>query len=140
MKRRRIHYIALLAMTLAPAALTAQYEVTSHTVDCGGGQSVGGSFELEGAIGQHDAGPAEGMTGGGYALAGGFWGPSTVNCACLGDMNGDGARNASDIQQFVDCILNGGACSCADVNGISGIGEDDIPAFVASLLAGDACP
>jgi len=55
-------------------------------------------------------------------------------------MNGDGARNASDIQQFVDCILNGGACSCADVNGISGIGEDDIPAFVASLLAGDACP
>lgn len=52
----------------------------------------------------------------------------------------DGARNGSDIQQFVDCVVSGGSCTCADVNGVNGIGLDDVPAFVADLLVNSGCP
>ena len=130
----------VLLLSITPTLLLAQYEITSHTIDGGGGFSAGGSFELEGTIGQHDAGPNDGMTGGGFALVGGFWAGAVPACGCLGDMNGDGARNGSDIQQFVDCVVSGGSCTCADVNGVNGIGLDDVPAFVADLLVNGGCP
>lgn len=43
------------------------------TVDGGGGRSTGGSYALAGTLGQHDAGPAGGMSGGEFRLYGGFW-------------------------------------------------------------------
>jgi hypothetical protein len=59
-----------------------QFDLSWYTIESGGGRATGGKFELEGTIGQHDAGTT--MTGGSFALSGGFWvgmnnpGPFTV--------------------------------------------------------------
>jgi hypothetical protein len=131
----------LLIASIAPA----QYQIDWYTIDGGGamnssnGQPNG--LELSGTIGQHDASsPAVPMTGGAFELVGGFWPVAALTCACLGDMNADGAKDGRDIQQFVDCVLNGGACACADVNGAGGVTPADVPVFVSALLAGEACP
>ncbi len=60
--------------------------------------------------------------------------------ACLGDMNSDGDRNGADIAAFVGCVIQGGACVCADVNGMNGVTLADVTVFVSDLLAGTACP
>ena len=63
-----------LALTLAAVAMStpvaAQLEVSSSTVDGGGGTSTGGSFEVSGTVGQFDAGV---LFGGTFDLEGGFW-------------------------------------------------------------------
>jgi hypothetical protein len=61
-------------------------------------------------------------------------------CSCLGDMNGDDLKDGADLQQFVNCVILGGSCACADVDGANGITLDDVPAFVADLLDGSLCP
>jgi hypothetical protein len=54
------------------ALAEAGYTLDWWTVDGGGGaNSTGGPYALAGSIGQPDAGEA---SGGGYTLAGGFWG------------------------------------------------------------------
>ncbi len=50
--------------------LKSYFSLDWWTVDGGGGTSSGGGFVLAGTIGQPDAGR---MTGGDYALEGGFW-------------------------------------------------------------------
>ncbi len=47
------------------------YDLTWNTIDNGGGQSTGGSYALNGTIGQADASV---LSGGGYILSGGYWG------------------------------------------------------------------
>jgi hypothetical protein len=47
------------------------YDLSWWTVDGGGGASSGGDFSLSGTIGQPDTGVP--MSGGEYALTGGFW-------------------------------------------------------------------
>ena len=57
---------------LFPVFAQAQsYNIDWFTVDGGGGVSSGGTFSLSGTIGQPDAGR---LTGGSFALEGGFWG------------------------------------------------------------------
>ncbi len=130
----------LLTFALTSVALADDFEIDWHTIDGGGGYSAGGDFDLEGTIGQHDAGPSAGpMTGGDFALTGGFWPVANV-CPCLGDMNGDGVKDGLDIQQFADCIIAGGSCSCADVDAMGGVSIDDVTAFVNGLLADNDCP
>ena len=71
----------LLALLLAlPAVAWADFELTWFTVDGGGGQSLGGIFEIEGTLGQCDASPAVGMSGGDYTLFGGYWAPMADTC------------------------------------------------------------
>jgi len=85
MKRNQLLAAAALfglASTALGAAMLSgggQYDLSWHTIDGGGGYAAGGSFELEGTIGQHDAGPV--MSGGAFALAGGFWGGGPVEGA-----------------------------------------------------------
>lgn len=55
----------------ANEATAQQFSIPWYTIDSGGGYASGGNFELEGTIGQHDAGPT--MTGGQFAVTGGFW-------------------------------------------------------------------
>lgn len=52
-----------------------QFTIPFFTIDGGGGYTSNGSFELEGTIGQFDAGAI--MSGGGFQVTGGFWAPST---------------------------------------------------------------
>lgn len=66
----------LLALLLGAVVANAQtgdgYDLSWSTIDGGGATfSEGGGYTLGGTIGQPDAG---GMSDGGYALSGGFWG------------------------------------------------------------------
>jgi hypothetical protein len=67
--------LILLALTLtvsmALAQWSASYDLLWWTVDGGGGTTGGSGYTLSGTAGQSDAGV---LTGGGYTLAGGFWG------------------------------------------------------------------
>jgi hypothetical protein len=68
----KLSSLLLLALAL-PAQ--AQYQITSWTIDAGGGQSTGSVYAVTGTIGQPDAGV---HTGGSYRLIGGFWSLATV--------------------------------------------------------------
>jgi hypothetical protein len=46
------------------------YAINWSTIDGGGGPSAGGSFSLNGTVGQPDAGA---RSGGAFTLSGGFW-------------------------------------------------------------------
>ena len=118
-----------------------QFEINWHTVDGGGATmvSTGGGFDVAGTIGQPDAQPAPLMAGGSFELTGGFWPVANV-CYCLADMNGDGKRNGADVQKFVQCVVAGGNCSCADVDAAGGVTMSDVPVFVSDLLGGQVCP
>ena len=64
--------LLLLFGLLIPSISPAQsYAIDWYKVSGGGGASTGGVYQVSGTIGQQDAGGP--MTGGGYALTGGFW-------------------------------------------------------------------
>ena len=64
--------LALFFGWLLPAVGMAQpYSIDWYQIAGGGGASSNGQYSLSGTIGQHDAGGP--MTGGNYALTGGFW-------------------------------------------------------------------
>jgi len=71
----RLLLLAILLSLLASVALAQTgggYDLTWSTIDGGGATwSEGGGYALGGTIGQPDAGV---LSGGGYTLAGGFWG------------------------------------------------------------------
>ena len=127
----------VMILGLAPSAFAQDFAIDWFTIDGGGGFSAGGGFELEGTIGQPDAGI---LTGGNFELSGGFWAGAVPQCACLGDMNADGDRNGADISAFVGCVIGGGSCLCADVNGMNGVTLADVTEFVSDLLMGTGCP
>jgi len=76
--------IALALLALATSAWAA-YEINWYTIDGGGGTSSAGLYTIRGTIGQPDAGT---MTGGPYALAGGFWLGGTFCYVDLEDLAG----------------------------------------------------
>ncbi len=83
MKQKRAFYGVLLALVLITAvalsALTAPgagFDLGWWTVDGGGGDAAQGGYQLSATIGQSEPGPV--LTGGGYELAGGFWGSTAT--------------------------------------------------------------
>jgi hypothetical protein len=80
MNKKSSFFLALIALLLLTLPVLAQsgggYDLSWSTVD-GGGYTFGsgGSYTLGGTIGQPDAGL---LTGGSYALGGGFWGGGAV--------------------------------------------------------------
>lgn len=133
---RHVLFLTVCALLAVPS-IAADFDLAWHTMDGGGGYSSSSTFELTGTIGQPDAGP---MTGGMFELSGGFWPAFVPRCSCLGDMNGDGAKNGSDIQRFVTCVISGGSCTCADLDTLNGVTLDDATLFVDDLLADAVCP
>src|ERR1035438_4867663 len=69
--RKRAWALWLLPFALGFQAMGQSYSIDWFKVSGGGGVSTGGVYSVSGTIGQHDAGEA--MTGGNYALTGGFW-------------------------------------------------------------------
>lgn len=55
-------------------------------------------------------------------------------------MNGDGLLDGRDIQLFVNCLVLGGDCSCADSDATSGVTIDDADQFISDRMAGEVCP
>jgi hypothetical protein len=62
---------ALVLAAFASPIQAQNYSINWFKVSGGGGASAGGSYQVSGTIGQHDAGGP--MTGGPYSLTGGFW-------------------------------------------------------------------
>jgi len=67
--------VAVSAILAAPDRPADGYSIAWWTVDGGGGESIGGSYILDGTIGQADA---QTSSGGDYAVAGGFWNESVI--------------------------------------------------------------
>jgi hypothetical protein len=68
---KRLILIIPVLLALAVVARAQQYSIDWYKVSGGGGVSTGGVYSVSGTIGQHDASGE--MTGGNYALTGGFW-------------------------------------------------------------------
>lgn len=77
MKRLRVLLVPLLMVVLTTVALAQSgggLDLTWSAVAGGGGTSAGGSFTVQGAIGQHDvAGPS--LRGAKFEMRSGFWAP-----------------------------------------------------------------
>jgi hypothetical protein len=66
------HFTLLLAFFSAALSVNAQsYSINWYKIAGGGGVSAGGAYQMNGTIGQPDAGGA--MNGGNFSLTGGFW-------------------------------------------------------------------
>jgi hypothetical protein len=57
-------------LLLLASVANADYSISWHTIDGGGGTSSGGQYSITGTIGQPDASHSE---GGNYQISGGFW-------------------------------------------------------------------
>jgi hypothetical protein len=75
---KTLRILVLLCLLTSTFILSAwgQYSINWFKVAGGGGTSAGGTYQVSGTIGQHDAGGP--MTGGNYSLTGGFWSVITV--------------------------------------------------------------
>jgi hypothetical protein len=113
----------IILLLLLASAANADYSISWHTIDGGGGTSSGGQYIVTGTIGQPDAASS---AGGQYELLGGFW-PGGPLCFVdfpefavfadswletgsnlPADLNGDGVVDIYDLKLFVDVWL----CSC----------------------------
>ena len=145
---------AAMILALAPSAFAQDFAINWYTIDGGGGFSTGGDFELEGTIGQPDAGPTAGaMTGGDFELTGGFWVVAATSDPCAaflcGDANCDAAFDGADIDAFFVALGDPPAWDAtypdcdrvcvADINGDNTVDGADIDAFFAALGDG-MCP
>src|ERR1035441_7793761 len=63
--------ILILGLLIPSLSFAQSYSIDWYKIAGGGGASTGGTYQVSGTIGQHDAGGA--MTGGSYSLTGGFW-------------------------------------------------------------------
>ena len=64
--------LLVVSVSVVLAQVGGGYDLTWSTIDGGGTtSSCGGSYSLNGTIGQADAGT---LSGGSYTLVGGFWG------------------------------------------------------------------
>ena len=81
--KTKLTHLAFLAVTLtlaisAHAQSGGRFNITSSTIDAGGGTSRGGQFALSGTLGQPDAAPPLVSTNGRFQLEPGFWSGVTV--------------------------------------------------------------
>lgn len=54
-------------------------------------------------------------------------------CPVDGDADGNGQLNGLDIDPFVDCLIAGGSCDCADMTSDGNVTLDDVTPFVNAL-------
>lgn len=123
-----------LTLFVVPVTATAQsFSLAWYTIDSGGGQSGDGTFELNGTIGQSDAGVTS--SGGGFALTGGFQLPA-ADTVLLGDVNLDETVNLLDVDPFIDLLTAGTFQSEADCNEDGAVNLLDVEPFIVILSGG----
>jgi len=124
--------LGLALLLVAGWSAAAGYEIDWFTVDGGGWMwCAGGDFELSGTIGQPDASTTV-MTGGDFALVGGFWTPGEEPGP--GDCDEDGDVDLDDYAFVADCLLGpdaelGDACACVDLDGDGDADLADVALF-----------
>ena len=92
---------------LAGMASAGDYEITRHTIDGGGAPTTGGDWVLTGTVGQPDATTTT-LTGGDFALVGGFWTGRVTGPHVPGDFDGDGDVDLDDYALFPACVTGPG--------------------------------
>ena len=104
-KINRLACLFILATLASPAALVpaqsgSSFQIEKSVIAGGGGQTAGGTFTLDGTIGQHLAGTTS--SGGTFELGAGFWGGGGVAAASSFTVSGRvltsdgrGLRNAT---------------------------------------------
>ncbi|MBN8596117.1 MAG: DUF4082 domain-containing protein [Planctomycetes bacterium] len=109
------------------------YDLSWHTIDCGGGTSTSGFFTLNGTSGQPDAGR---LTGGTFTLVGGYWGAAGGAPSCPADFNDDGLVDDADFVLFagwydiLDCAAPEMTPGCpADLNADNEVNDLDFVIF-----------
>jgi hypothetical protein len=134
MTLRNMPLVSLAALTLFAAVTTAAPEIPWSTIDGGGTMNTsGGTFTLSGSIAQADATTFTGaLSGGSFAIAGGFWTVAAPTCAA--DFNGDGFLDFTDFDDFVTAF-EGGLAS-ADFNADGFLDFTDFDDFVNAFEAG----
>ncbi|MDM8568468.1 Calx-beta domain-containing protein, partial [Thiotrichales bacterium HSG1] len=88
--------VILLGWLIKPAF--AAYDLSWNTVDGGGERSTGGTYTLEGTVGQHDANTSS-ITGGNYRLQGGFW-QAVEHNLIINEIDYD--NKGADVAEFVE--------------------------------------
>ncbi len=133
MKTRKISVILLLVIALlislpgiSVSTANADYSISWHTIDGGGGTSSGGQYSLTATIGQHDAGE---MAGGDYEMLGGFL-PGGPLCYVEFD---DFARFTVQWRN-TGCSLANNWCQGADLDNLNDVGTDDLKLFIIEWL------
>jgi hypothetical protein len=120
------------AAAVADLAAPSGYDLSWYTIDGGGGTSSGATYDVNGTIGQPDAGLV--MAGaGGYSVVGGFW-PAAEPAAnpCPADIAAPaGVVNAADLLAVIN---SWGACpGChADINHDNVVNAADLLAVINS--------
>ena len=132
----RTALIATFAVTGFAQSASAQFSIDWYTIDGGGGTSTGGTFELSGTIGQHDAGT---MSGGSFTLTGGYWSGAGEE-PCYPDCDGSGVLDIFDFLCFQNDFVTGNsyACDCDTSTGPLVCDMLDFLCFQTAFVAG--CP
>ncbi len=134
--RFALTWCLIFALFSLPAVAFAQsggpYNLSWHNIGPGGAAS-GGTFTLNAAIGQPDAGT---MSGGNFTLSGGFLAAGST-CSLPGDINGDGQVSVIDIQLIAQAWPQSSAVFPYDQNGDGVLNIQDITLVTAQF--GDTC-
>lgn len=115
----RVFCVIILFLIAAMAPSGPTYDLSWHTIDGGGGLSMGGAYDLHGVIGQHDAGTVA-STGGTFSLSGGFFaGAGGALCPADFTSGGGGPDGLVGINDFLGVLAQwGNVCPCtADITG-----------------------
>ena len=122
--------LILFALGAGPSG--GPYEITRTTIDGGGVmRSAGGAYELSGTTGQADAGA---VSGGAYALTGGFWFAEPA-----GDCDATGTVDLLDYADLFDCLLGPDIplatpdCDCFDFDNDNDTDLQDFSVFADSF-------
>jgi hypothetical protein len=108
MDAKKILLLLLVILFAAPVftSVYAQggggYDLSWWTIDGGGGEVSGGDFKLTGTAGQYDAHNA--LTGGDFALSGGFWAPEETASGCAIPLTGIQVTGSSSGQPNVALV------------------------------------
>ncbi len=123
-----------LATGLLGAGGEDEPDLSWYSVDCGGGVSSGGGFEITSLFGQPDAGA---MSGSDYAVTGGFLSIGGGSAPpCPADLDGDGSVGFGDL---LAVLAAWGACEDCPED-IDESGEVDFNDVLAVLSAWGPCP
>jgi hypothetical protein len=90
--------LAVAGLALATTSARAQFTIDWYTIDGGGGRAVGGTLDLNGTIGQPDAGSA---AGGPFQINGGFWTGVATPQACYANCDNSTAPPILNVNDFI---------------------------------------